>query len=66
VIEPHRRRDKRIVDDLIADNLARCRATNDGRPFEVIAELIYKFALLYQRSSAEGENDTLPIRINRR
>jgi hypothetical protein len=58
VIEAHGCRDQRIVDDFVADNLARCRATDYGRSFEVSSKLTYEVTFLYQWSSAKGENNT--------
>ena len=52
-------RDNRVVDDRVADNLPGSRATKNGGPFEVVAQLIHEFARLDQRSSAEDEDDRL-------
>ena len=53
--------DHRVVDDRVADNLARSRATEDGGPFEVAAQLVHKLACLDQRSGAKNENYPLPF-----
>ena len=51
--------DNQVVDDRVADNLAGSRATKNGGPFEVVAQLIHEFARLDQRSGAENEYDSL-------
>ena len=57
-------RDNRVIDDRVADNLPGSRATKDGGPFEVVAQLIHEFARLDQRSGAKNENDPLPFNFS--
>src|SRR4029077_7760030 len=49
----------RVVDDIVAENLAGRRATEHGGSFEVVAQLAHGSTRLHQRSRAENEYNTL-------
>src|SRR5262249_2105648 len=56
----------RVIDDRVAEYLTGSRATKDGSPFEVSAQVAYEFTRLYQRSGAENEHHSWSFDFPRR
>src|SRR5215472_9942597 len=56
----------RVIDDRVAEYLTGSRATKDGSPFEVSAQVAYEFTRLYQRSGAENEHRSWSFDFPRR